>query len=60
MIAQQKTMLTVYIPSSKGGAHLIAQLRKLARSRDRSLNYLVVDALRRYVERAEEARGPSR
>ena len=59
MTARQRTMLTVYIPANKGGAELLAQLRDLARSRDRSLNYLVVDVLRQYADRMEKRKRTS-
>lgn len=45
--------LSLYIPPAKGGADVLARLRKLAQKKDRSVNYLVVEAILQYLEREE-------
>ena len=47
--------LSIYVPQEKR-AHLpIERLQKLAKKQDRSVNYLVVQALIEYLERQEKA-----
>ena len=46
--------LSLYIPPSKGGVEVLAKLRKLARAKDRSVNYLVVEAILQYLKREEK------
>jgi len=43
--------ISIYFPKGKTG--LVKRLRKLAKKRDRSVNYLVVEAIIQYVEREE-------
>ena len=47
------TTLSIYIPKSKQGQKPIERLDKLGKKRDRSINYLVVEAILRYLEREE-------
>ncbi|MGC9530163.1 MAG: CopG family ribbon-helix-helix protein [Candidatus Bipolaricaulaceae bacterium] len=47
--------LSLYIPPTKGGAEVLTRLRRLARKRDRSVNYLVVEAILRYLEHEDKA-----
>ena len=51
--------LAVYVPKEKQELKPIERLQKLARRLDRSVNYLVVQAIIEYLDRAEriEARG---
>jgi len=44
--------LSVYIP--KRGDGLITRMRKIGKRLDRSVNYLIVEAIREYVERHEK------
>jgi len=54
----QKTILdklSIYIPQNKQGQKLVERLIKLGEKRDRSVNYLVVEAILGYLEREERA-----
>ena len=46
--------LSIYVPQDKRERQPIERLVKLAKQRNRSVNYLVVDAIIRYVEREEK------
>jgi predicted transcriptional regulator len=48
------TKLSVYIPKAKQGEGLVERLIKIGKAQDRSVNYLVVQALSEYVARAEK------
>jgi len=48
--------LSIYIPQQKMRARPVERLIKLGEKRDRSINYLVVDAIMEYLDR-EEKRG---
>jgi len=48
--------LSIYIPQKKMGERPVERLIKLGEKHDRSINYLVVDAILQYLER-EEKRG---
>jgi predicted transcriptional regulator len=48
--------LSIYIPQKKMGEKPVERLIKLGEKHDRSINYLVVDAILQYLER-EENRG---
>jgi len=45
--------LSIYVPQEKRQQAPIERLTKLARDRDRSVNYLVVQAILDFVEREE-------
>ena len=45
--------LSVYIPQDKQRANLGERLLHLAKKKDRSVNYLVVEAIIEYLEREE-------
>jgi predicted transcriptional regulator len=47
--------LSIYVPQEKRQHQPIERLTKLARKRDRSVNYLVVQAILDYVEREEKS-----
>ncbi len=52
----QKTILdklSIYVPQSKQAEKPVERLMKLAEKRDRSLNYLVVEAIIEYLKREE-------
>jgi predicted transcriptional regulator len=43
-------MLSIYIPKTKLDRDPIARLERLAKERDRSVNYLVVEAILEYLD----------
>ena len=45
--------LSIYIPQSKQGQEPVQRLTKLSEKKDRSINYLVVEAILKYLEREE-------
>ena len=45
--------LSVYIPQAKMEEQLVERLIKLGKKRDRSINYLVVEAIMEYLKREE-------
>jgi len=47
--------ISIYIPQDKAAKHnVMARLRKLAEKKDRSINYLVVQAIIQYLDREEK------
>lgn len=52
--------ISVYIPQPKQGEHIVERLIKLGAKKDRSVNYLVVEALIQYVEREEKGSKPTK
>ncbi|MFC2083101.1 hypothetical protein ACFLSG_03585 [Candidatus Bipolaricaulota bacterium] len=46
--------MSIYIPQSKIGQKPVERLIKLGEKKDRSVNYLVVQAILEYLEREEE------
>ena len=53
--------LSIYVPQEKRQHQPIERLTKLAKKRDRSVNYLVVQAILEYVEREEKKdKGPAK
>ena len=47
--------LSVYIPLEKQEEKLIERLMAIGKKRDRTVNYLVVEAIKAFVEREEDA-----
>ena len=45
--------LSIYIPQKKMEERSVERLIKLGEKRDRSINYLVVDAIIQYLQREE-------
>ncbi|RLB75924.1 MAG: hypothetical protein DRH24_18760, partial [Deltaproteobacteria bacterium] len=45
--------LSIYIPKSKMEKRPVDRLMKLSRSKERSINYLVVEAILQYLDREE-------
>lgn len=45
--------LSVYIPKAKTQLALVERLEKLGRKKDRSINYLIVEAIRQYLDKEE-------
>ncbi len=48
------TTLSIYIPKSKLDRKPIERLDRLAKRLDRSINYLVVEAILQYLDREEK------
>ncbi len=46
--------LSIYIPQKKMAEKPVERLVKLGQKRDRSVNYLVVEAILQYVQREEK------
>jgi predicted transcriptional regulator len=46
--------LSIYIPQKKMAEKPVERLIKLSEKRDRSINYLVVDAVLQYLDREEK------
>jgi len=46
-------MISVYVPEKAQKLQVVDRLRKLGEKRDRSLNYLVVEAIVQYLDREE-------
>ncbi len=46
--------LSLYIPQRKGGTAVLERLQRLADRDDRSINYLVVEAILEYLDRREK------
>ena len=46
--------LSIYIPQKKMEEKPVQRLMKLSEKRDRSINYLVVDAILQYLDREEK------
>jgi predicted DNA-binding protein len=49
--------LTVYIPKKKRHEQLLERLRKIAREERRSLNFLVLEAVEKYLDELEAKSG---
>jgi len=49
----RENALSVYISLSKADARPIERLRRLSKERDRSMNYLIVEAILQYLDREE-------
>ncbi len=47
--------LSIYIPKSKAEHRLIERLTELGKRKDRSMNYLIVDAILQYLDRQDAA-----
>jgi len=46
--------MSIYIPQTKTGQKPVERLMKLGEKRNRSVNYLVVEAILQYIAREEE------
>ena len=54
MRKSEVTTLSIYIPKSKLDRKPIERLDRLAKKLDRSINYLVVEAIVQYLDREEK------
>jgi hypothetical protein len=52
--AQNTDKLSIYIPQRRQGESPVERLIKLGEKRDRSVNYLVVEAIIEYLSREEK------
>ena len=50
---QGSTTLSIYIPKRKDQSRLTERLQRIAKERDRSINYIVVEAISEYLDRME-------
>jgi predicted transcriptional regulator len=50
---EPRDKLSIYIPKEKLAAKPVERLMKLAKEQDRSVNYLVVQAIMEFLEREE-------
>lgn len=48
--------MSIYVPQSKIGKRPVERLIALGGKRDRSVNYLVVEAILQYLDREEKAK----
>jgi len=48
--------ISVYIPDEKVGEGIVPRLLAVGAKRDRSVNYLVLQAIEQFLERAERKR----
>lgn len=46
--------ISVYIPEKKADKNVMERLRKLGTKKDRSINYMVVEAIVQYLDREEK------
>lgn len=53
-MARRRDQLSVYVPEDKKENELVSRLENLAEERDRSVNYLVVEAITEFLKREEE------
>lgn len=53
--APTRNTLTIYFPQKHRDKNVITRLQKLAEAKDRSVNYLAVQAIVAYLEQAEDA-----
>ena len=49
--------LSIYVPQNKVDRRPVERLRRLAEAKDRSVNYLVVEAILEYLKREEKKAG---
>jgi len=54
-VVTRENALSVYISKSKAEKRPIERLSKLAKKRDRSVNYLMVEAILQFLDREEPA-----
>ena len=47
------TTLSIYIPKSKKDQNVMERLEKLGKKQDRSINYLIAEAIVEYLKREE-------
>ncbi|MDD4903739.1 MAG: ribbon-helix-helix protein, CopG family [Candidatus Bipolaricaulis sp.] len=53
-MVKRDNAISIYIPKSKTGQKLMERLSKLGRRLDRSVNYLIVEAILQYIDDQEK------
>ncbi|MFB6274091.1 MAG: CopG family ribbon-helix-helix protein, partial [Salinibacter sp.] len=53
-IMAERTTITIYVPQKHQDADVLGRLKKLAKAKARSVNYLAVQAILEYLEREEQ------
>lgn len=53
-MAERRDKLSIYFPTEKLKENPVGRLEKLGKKRDRSVNYLVVQAILEYLEQEEK------
>jgi predicted transcriptional regulator len=53
-MVKRDNAISIYIPKSKAGQKLMDRLSKLGHKRDRSVNYLIVEAILQYIDSQEK------
>lgn len=53
-MVKRDNAISIYVPKSKAGQRLMDRLSKLGHKRDRSVNYLIVEAILQYVDNQEK------
>ena len=59
-MTKRNNVISAYIPQSKRDREIFERLARLAKQQDRSMNYLLVDAILEYVDREEDRLRKSR
>lgn len=54
-MVNRSNALSIYIPKRKADQRPIERLLDLAKKKDRSMNYLIVNAILQYLDRQEAA-----
>jgi len=53
-MVSRSNALSIYVPKSKKDRRPIERLSRLAENRDRSVNYLIVEAILQYLDREDK------
>jgi len=54
-MSEPSATLSIYFPKKRADADAVRRLMKLAKKRDRSVNYLVVEAILQYLDTKDSA-----
>ncbi len=54
IMVENFTRISIYVPQKNQEENPLKRLHKIAESRDRTLNYMVIQAILDYVEREEK------
>lgn len=54
-MTEKGAALSLYIPKEKSEERIVERLVRLSEEQDRSINYLVVEAIIEYLDREEKA-----
>jgi len=50
----ERQTITIYVPQKHQDQDVLGRLQKLAKAKDRSVNYLAVQAIEEYLEKADK------